>query len=126
MLPLGGAEGHKGYALSFAVETLAAVLTGLGFGVDPSGRHNDGAFMFAFEVDFFSPLAQFMAEVEGFCRFLKESPPAEGFTEVLYPGEMEYRTEQLRRRNGIPLASLGWQRLSATARDLGLEHLLPT
>src|SRR5262249_24799384 len=34
MLPLGGPEGHKGYGLSFAVETLASLLPGLGFGID--------------------------------------------------------------------------------------------
>ena len=57
MLPLGGPEGHKGYALSFAVETLAAILPGLGFGVDPRGRHNDGAFILAFDPGAFRPLA---------------------------------------------------------------------
>jgi LDH2 family malate/lactate/ureidoglycolate dehydrogenase len=57
MLPLGGPKGHKGYALPFAVETLAAILPGLGFGVDPPGRHNDGAFMLVFDPGAFRPLA---------------------------------------------------------------------
>ena len=54
-LPLGGDQGHKGYGLSVMVEILSGVLTGLGFGHDPSGRHNDGCFMAAFNVAAFRP-----------------------------------------------------------------------
>ncbi len=51
ILPLGGPEGHKGYGLSVMVEILSGILTGLGFGHDPSGRHNDGCFMAVFNVE---------------------------------------------------------------------------
>lgn len=125
MLPLGGPEAHKGYALSFMVETLAAVLPGLGFGVDPQGRHNDGAFLFAFDVNAFRPLDQFKQDVADFARYLKETPPAEGFSEVLYPGEMEYRTEQQRRRDGVPVEDSTWDRISAIAKDFGLGDRIP-
>ena len=111
MLPLGGPQGHKGSALSFVVETLAALLPGLGFGVDPEGRHNDGAFLLAFDPAAFRPLAEFKADVAG-------------FTEVLYPGEVEYRTEQRRRREGIPIEDETWSKLEALARRAGLQGLL--
>jgi LDH2 family malate/lactate/ureidoglycolate dehydrogenase len=124
ILPLGGPQGHKGYALSFAVETLSAILPGLGFGVDPEGRHNDGAFLFAFDPGAFRPLAQFKADVTAFAKYLKSTPPAEGFTEVLYPGEIEYRTEQRRRREGIPIEDATWSKLETLARDAGVAHLL--
>src|SRR4029453_6210147 len=87
MLPLGGPEGHKGYGLSFAVETLAAVLPGLGFGIDPKGRHHDGTFMLVIDPQAFSP-TDFKNEVAAFVHYLKATPPAEGFEEVLYPGEL--------------------------------------
>lgn len=125
MLPLGGPEGHKGYALSFMVETLSAVLPGLGFGVDPQGRHNDGAFMWAFDVNAFAPLEKFKKDVGDFARYLKSTPTAEGFSEVLYPGEIEYRTEQERRRNGIPLEDSTWDRLTSLAKEYGVERLIP-
>ncbi|HEX2170882.1 MAG TPA: Ldh family oxidoreductase [Dehalococcoidia bacterium] len=126
MLPLGGPEGHKGYALSFLVETLSAVLPGLGFGIDPQGRHNDGAFLFAFDVNAFSPLEKFKKDVGDFARYLKETPPAEGFSEVLYPGEIEYRTEQRLRREGIPIEDSTWQRIGGIARGYGIENLIPS
>src|SRR5262247_803537 len=124
MLPLGGPEGHKGYGLSFAVETLASVLPGLGFGVDPKGRHNDGTFMLVVDPDAFSPKA-FKTEVEAFVKYLKATPPADGFAEVLYPGEIEYRTEQRRRREGIPIEESTWNRLGSIGTRFGLGPLAP-
>src|SRR5215470_8708782 len=44
LLPLGGTEGYKGSGLAAMVEVLCGLLTGLGFGVEPTGRHNDGCF----------------------------------------------------------------------------------
>jgi uncharacterized oxidoreductase len=127
MLPLGGPEGHKGYGLSFAVEALASVLPGLGFGVDPKGRHNDGTFMLVADPAAFSP-TDFKTEIEAFVRYLKATPPAEGFAEVLYPGELEHRTEQRRRREGIPIEDATWKRLGEIAARFGVGPLagLPT
>jgi LDH2 family malate/lactate/ureidoglycolate dehydrogenase len=122
MLPLGGPEGHKGYGLSFMVETLAAVLPGLGFGVDPQGRHNDGVFMLAVDPGAFSP-TDFKAQVGAFVRYLKETPPAEGFAEVLYPGELEHRTAQRRRQEGIPIEEATWGRLAQVADRFELSPL---
>ncbi|HZN51046.1 MAG TPA: Ldh family oxidoreductase [Methylomirabilota bacterium] len=119
MLPLGGPEGHKGYGLSFAVETLAAVLPGLGFGIDPKGRHNDGTFMLVIDPQAFSP-TDFKNEVAAFVHYLKATPPAEGFEEVLYPGELEYRTEQRRRQAGIPIEDATWRRLGEIATKFGI------
>jgi LDH2 family malate/lactate/ureidoglycolate dehydrogenase len=124
MLPLGGPQGYKGSALSFVVETLAAILPGLGFGVDPAGRHNDGAFLLAVDPGAFRPLAEFRADVTAFARYVKATPPAAGFTEVLYPGEIEYRTEQRRRRDGVAIEDDTWGKLTALAHGAGLERLL--
>jgi LDH2 family malate/lactate/ureidoglycolate dehydrogenase len=126
MLPLGGPEGHKGYGLSFAVETLAALLPGLGFGIDPQGRHNDGAFMLAMDPSAFMPLTEFKGQVEAFVKYLKETPPAEGFDEVLYPGEKEHYTEQQRRKDGIPIEDSTWKRISDLAERFGATSLVKT
>jgi LDH2 family malate/lactate/ureidoglycolate dehydrogenase len=126
MLPLGGPEGHKGYGLSFAVETLASLLPGLGFGIDPQGRHNDGSFMLVVDPANFQPLGEFKTLVNDFVQYLKATPPAEGFTEVLYPGELEYRTEQHRRADGIPIEDDTWAQVSKIAERFGLAELLVT
>src|ERR1700760_3992619 len=78
LLPLGGSEGYKGYGLAVMVEILCGLLTGLGYGVEPTGRHNDGCFMAVFNVAAFRPLAQFKREVSEFAQYLKDTKPAEG------------------------------------------------
>src|SRR5579884_1208812 len=124
LLPMGGPDGYKGYGLSVMVEILCGLLTGLGFGVEPSGRHNDGCFMAVFKVDAFRPLAEFKKDVGDFIRYLKETPPAEGSAGVLYPGEIEHRREQDRRRNGIEVEDATWYRQRQLADDYGLTDRL--
>jgi uncharacterized oxidoreductase len=123
LLPLGGAQGHKGYGLGFMVEVFTGVLTGLGFGVDPRGRHNDGALMIVLDPAAFRPPDVFRAEVAAFARYVKETPPAAGVAEVLYPGELEWRTEQARRRAGIPIDEATWAAVARVAEAHGLGAL---
>jgi uncharacterized oxidoreductase len=124
LLPVGGGQGHKGFGLSFMVEVFAGLLTGLGFGIDPAGRHNDGSLMIVLNPAAFQPLERFKAEVAAFAAYVKDTPPAAGFTEVFYPGELEWRTEQQRRREGIPIEDETWASLLRVAAELGLERLL--
>jgi LDH2 family malate/lactate/ureidoglycolate dehydrogenase len=120
LLPLGGTEGYKGSGLAAMVEILCGLLTGLGFGVEPTGRHNDGCFMAVFRVEAFRPLAAFKKEVAEFARYLKATPPAEGSPGVLYPGEVEYMCEQERRRSGIDVEDATWGKLCALASEYGV------
>ena len=124
VLPLGGPEGHKGYGLSVMVEIFSGILTGLGFGHEPSGRHNDGCFMAAFNVEAFRPLDDFKREVTEFARYLKSSPPAAGFDEVYYPGELEHLRAQKLSAEGITVEDATWERLKALAAEFGLEDRL--
>lgn len=121
LLPLGGTEGYKGSGLSAIVEILCGLLTGLGFGIDPSGRHNDGCFLAVFNVSAFRPLAEFKREVAEFARYLKDTPPAAGFSGVLYPGEIEHIREQQRRSNGIDVEDTTWRKLSELAKEYSLS-----
>ena len=126
-LPLGGEQGHKGYGLSVMVEIFSGILTGLGFGVEPSGRHNDGVFMAAFDVESFRPLEEFKQDVTDFAMYLKGTPPAPGFSQVYYPGELEHLTTQRKLKEGIEVEDATWGRLRelavkyGVAADLGLD-----
>jgi len=120
LLPLGGSEGYKGSGLAVIVEILCGLLTGLGFGQDPTGRHNDGCFMAAFNVVAFRPLAEFKREVTEFAQYLKATAPAEGSSGVFYPGEIEYLREQERRQSGIDVENATWQKLKSLAEGYGL------
>jgi uncharacterized oxidoreductase len=122
MLPMGGSEGHKGYGLSAMVEIFSGLLTGLGFGVEPTGRHNDGCFIAVFQVDAFRPLTEFKQEVTEFAQYLTATPPAEGVERVYYPGELEYLRSQTGRVDGIYVEEGTWQKLEALADELGVDE----
>ena len=124
VLPLGGPQGHKGYGLSVMVEILSAILTGLGFGVDPSGRHNDGCFMAVFNVSSFRPLEQFKSEITEFAHYLKNTPTAPGFEEVYYPGELEHLRAKKLLKNGIMVEDQTWNQLKMLAQEHQLSDRL--
>ena len=100
------------------VEVLCGLLTGLGFGVEPTGRHNDGCFMAVFNVAAFRPLKDFKKEVAEFARYLKATPPSEGSTGVFYPGEVEYIREQQRQVSGIEIEDATWDKLKCAGRRI--------
>ncbi|MDQ2801184.1 MAG: Ldh family oxidoreductase [Pseudomonadota bacterium] len=124
LLPLGGSEGYKGYGLAAVVEIFSGLLTGLGFGIDPEGRHNDGCFIAVFNVAAFRDLAVFKRDVGEFARYLKDTPPAEGFSEVFYPGEIEWRREQERAHDGIAIEDTTWGMLRKLATEYGVAERL--
>ena len=124
ILPVGADQGHKGYGLSFMVEVFSGLLTGLGFGIDPQAKHNDGCFISVINVEHFRSLSQFKSEVAEFVKFVKTSPPAEGFSEVLYPGEIEHNTEQWRLKDGIYVEDESWEQIAGLMNDLGVEEVV--
>jgi len=102
ILPLGGSLGHKGYGLSAMVEILSGLLTGLGFGVEPTGRHNDGCFLALFKASAFRDPDEFGRAVDECVDYLKATRAADGVGEALVTGEIERRTaeEAVRVLNG--------------------------
>lgn len=120
ILPLGGDQGHKGFGLSFMVEVLCGLLTGLGYGVAKDGRHNDGNFIGVFDASRFRDLADFRRDVDEFVDYVKQSPLATGFDEVLYPGEVEYRTARHRSVAGIDVEDDTWTAIANLATSLNV------
>lgn len=125
LLPLGGpGEGYKGTALAAMGEIFCGILTGLGFGVEPTGRHNDGCFLIAIKVDAFRPLLTFRKDVADFAHYLKDTPPAKGSTGVLYPGEVEHMAEKKRGAEGVEIEDATWKKLGALAAEGGIAESL--
>ncbi|MBY0329638.1 MAG: Ldh family oxidoreductase [Acetobacteraceae bacterium] len=125
LLPLGGpGEGYKGTALAAMGEVFCGILTGLGFGVEPTGRHNDGCFLIAIKVDAFRPLLTFRRDVAEFAQYLKDTPPAKGSSGVLYPGEVEHIAERKRGAEGVEIEDATWKKLGALAAEGGIAERL--
>ncbi|MEE8398314.1 MAG: Ldh family oxidoreductase [Desulfobacterales bacterium] len=114
ILPLGGVQGYKGYLLNFMVEAVAAVLTGSGFmGRDEKPKFNNCTLMILIQVEKFRELSGFKLDLETLIGFMKASPSHEG-DEVLYPGEVEERTETEMLKTGIPLADKTVEKIQET------------
>jgi LDH2 family malate/lactate/ureidoglycolate dehydrogenase len=62
--------------------------------------------------------------VEALIVGIKAVAPAEGFDEVMVPGEPEARAEARARREGIVLPSQVWDELADLARRMGMAEAL--
>jgi len=120
--PFGG---PKGSALAIWMEIMGGVLTGAAFAgemkslyEDFSGPQRIGHVFMAIRPDLFMPMAEFKQRMDTMIDRLKDSQPADGFDEVLMPGEPEARREEERTRTGIPLTAEVLASLETEAADL--------
>ncbi len=123
ILPFGG---HKGYALSLLMDILGGALTGAGCTSSEEFERGNGAFMMTIDISRFTPLNEFKRKVDNLFVNLKSSEPASGHSEVLIPGEPEFREKEKRLKEGINIPEKVWHGISAVAEELGLnpERLL--
>jgi hydroxycarboxylate dehydrogenase B len=120
LLPLGGPLGHKGYGLSVLIEVLSGALSGAGCSNLAAKQIGNAVFLEAMRVDAFAPAEKYYSEVDGLVESLKSCPPAEGFSEVMLPGEPEHRTERRRRAEGIEIDEETWHQICDIALSLGV------
>jgi L-2-hydroxycarboxylate dehydrogenase (NAD+) len=125
LAPMGG---HKGYGLALVVDVLAGILTGsmFGLGADAHGHRNGGVGHLAIAVSpsLFITEAQFGDSVESLVQQLKSAPVAEAGTEVVLPGDPEWKTADERAALGIPVSDELVGQLSSLAAGLGVEPLV--
>jgi len=107
LMPFGG---HKGYGLALLVEVLCSVLTG-----SPYGRHvpvmygdltvprNLGHLFGTLRADSFVDLDEFKTRAKNLADDMRQTKPAPGFNEVLVPGDIEFRTQAKKDREGVEL-----------------------
>jgi uncharacterized oxidoreductase len=103
ILPLGGASGHKGFALGLFVEILGNVLAGFS-SQDPTVLGNGVCFIVV-NPSAFCLADRFRQLIDETVAYIKSSRPAPGFEEVLLPGEVELRMLKQREEEGIPIDS---------------------
>lgn len=93
--PFGG---HKGYALSFAIQALG-LLAGSALA---RGQVRDYGFLFwALDPEIMLPGGQFAGQMAEYVRQIREAPRREGVPEIRVPSERAFRERERRRREGI-------------------------
>jgi uncharacterized oxidoreductase len=123
-LPFGGIVGYKGYGLSFLVDVLGGILTGAGYSRENVTRFGNGTFLIVINIEVFRPLIEFTKEAQDLARYMKSTPLAPGFSEILYPGEIERRREINHHQQGIFVEEETWNQLASLIRELKLEPKL--
>lgn len=114
---------HKGFGLSLVAAVLAQALTGeLHLDGEPSGL---GFYLWAVDTGAFGPAEEYGRRVDWMIDQVKAVPPAEGFTEVLVPGEPEQREREQRAAAGVPVPEATWEAIRTAAEGLGVADRLP-
>jgi hydroxycarboxylate dehydrogenase B len=114
---------HKGSGLAILCEVLGAAVTG-GMSIAPHHPRQDGIVnsMLSFILDpaAIGDPAAVAREAGAIGDWVKASPPAPGFDEVLLPGEPERRARERRLAGGVPIDDKSLADILAAARSLGL------
>lgn len=130
LLPMGG---FKGLGLAYAVDILCGVMTGGSFGSDLRGTYagvgtpsRTGHLMIALDPGMLIERDELQARMTRFVEMIRATPLRDPDDEMLLPGELEHRTEERRRRSGIPLPRRLYDELLSLAEQAGAPTRLET
>jgi len=120
LLPFGG---YKGYGLVMAVEVLSSVLLGAlqSKYIEKHASTQGGFFITVIDIRRFRDYEEYKKDILHLIGNVKSCPLAEGFAEVLIPGEIEDREAEKRLRDGIPIEDATWQDLIKLAKELDIK-----
>ena len=115
------------YAMAVIVDAITGVLTGSAFASSCFGaeRQDVGHLMMAIDIARFMPVGAFRVRMDAFIREIRSSPLAPGAEAIYLPGELEYRREQERRREGVPIENERLDGLRRLGAELGVPTALP-
>jgi LDH2 family malate/lactate/ureidoglycolate dehydrogenase len=106
LLPIGA---HKGSGLSIMMDILGGVLSGAAYAGGVGNQYLDydrpqdvGHFFLVMRPDLLVPIDEYRARIDHLVTRIHGCELAEGFSEVLVPGEIEAREEAVRAVTGIP------------------------
>jgi LDH2 family malate/lactate/ureidoglycolate dehydrogenase len=128
LLPVGG---HKGLGMAYAVEIMTGVLSG-GVFLDamkgmykyPDDPSLTSHLMMAINISAIMEPDDLKSRMADFSEKIHTSPMWDENSEMLLPGELEYRSELDRKANGIPLPPQLFEDLTALGQELGVEQIL--
>ncbi len=127
VLPIGG---PKGSGLSMLMDIFGGVLSGAAFAGEVTDQYkvfdrpqNVGHFFLAMRPDLFVSKKDYRVRMDTLVERVRACPKAEGFDEILLPGELEAREEEKRRRGGIPYSAAEIDPLQNEAARAGVAKL---
>ena len=123
ILPFGG---HKGFGLAFMIDILSGSLTG-GNSSHPKNQNAhtviNNTLSIIIDTENIVSNQYFQDDVSRLKKWVKDSPKAKGFDEILLPGEIEKRTKNERLKDGIPLDDKTILDLKIVAEKFGMKNV---
>ena len=127
VLPIGG---PKGSGIAMLMDIFGGLISGAAFagGVADQYKRYDvaqdvGHFFLAMKPDLFISADEYRARMDHLVQKVHGCPTAEGFSEVLMPGEIEARQEAQRRRSGLAFSRGEIATLQEEAATAGVPRL---
>jgi LDH2 family malate/lactate/ureidoglycolate dehydrogenase len=114
--------GHKGSGFSILAQMLGRGLAGQTQERLKGHRGGNGPVVIAIDPSRFGPLDLFRDAVSEEAERVRQSTPAEGFDEVLMPGDKEVREQANREAAGCIVDDTTWQALVGEAKRFGLPE----
>ena len=128
LLPMGA---HKGFGLSLLVDILCGVITGGSFQhqlksiyVYPNDPSNTAHLMLVINPSILMSEEQLKERMAEFFETVRQSPMWDKDSEMLLPGEIEFRKEKERRSSGIPIPKPLHDELIQLGKDMDLDTAL--
>ena len=126
MLPMGGL---KGSALSIMIDIFSGVLSGSAFAghvtnpYDPSKPADVGHFLVIIKPNLFMSLEKFKERMDYLYQRVVGSDKMVDVDRTYFPGEIEYLTQERRKKEGIPYATAEIDALNEEAKRVGVRVL---
>ena len=121
------AAGAEGMGWLLFVDVLAGIASGGTTGKSvphdptPDEPWTGGFFLMAVNVGSLQPLDEFKAKVDEMIRNVKESKTAEGFHEIVLPGERAQLEYERRSWDGVPVREEYWEQVVRIGREVGVD-----
>ena len=119
--------GYKGSGLAMLMDLMGGVVAGAGYAGGVGNQFTDydrpqdvGHFFLAMKPDLFVTRAEFETRMRRLVEAVHGAPRAEGFEEIIMPGEREARLEAERRRTGIHIGPVELKSLEEISAKAGV------
>lgn len=126
-LPVGG---YKGLGLAYVVDILSGLITGGAFADQVRSqikKANEPSltchFMLAINIANFISKEEMKERMKYYHEFISAIPMSEGYSKLVFPGEIEVRTMNERINNGIPVPLTTIDELNSLAVKFGLPTI---
>jgi len=121
LLPMGGDQGYKGFALSMFIDLLVAGLSG---GQTPPATagtaYANNLVLTLWNPKFFAGLEHMQQQAQKYIDAIRASAPTQAEQPIRLPGDRASHLRRERESNGVPLSDGLWQDLLALAQSLGV------